>query len=247
MSGIYQNEATASKKDWERDPVEHPDAIRKLAESKYGLGEHEKLTIHLLDKMLVDAEKAGNSSRIKQIGRAKTFVRQARHHKHKKHHKKNHEAIASVLSSFGVPHIVVAGTLGLDDFLARTDKFETHKPVTITYLHNDTPAPNMGSRFGQDIEPTGFYFTEREGDHPLTDGLSSGVEEIKNPLVMHWGSGYGNSDCWKNVLTRVFGLTGAKLSKELMRQGYTHIITIDETRGVSYPSEMVRLAYRKLK
>lgn len=249
MSGIYQNEVTASKKLWERAAVAHPDAIRKLAESKYGLGEKEKLTIHLLDKMLVDAEKAGNTGRIKQIDLAKTFVRQDRHRKHKRHAKKNNEAVASVLAAFGMSHIVVAGADGLDNHLARTDKFETHKPVTINYLHNTTSAPYLGSRFGQDIEPTGFYFTEREGDLPIPEGLTleTGVEEIKNPLVLHWGSGYGKADCWKNVLADVFGCTGAKLSKALMSRGFTHVITIDETRGISHSSEMVRLAYRKLK
>lgn len=248
MSGIYPSEATASKKSWEQAAVAHPDAVRKLAESKYGLGEKEKLTIHLLDRMLVDAEKAGNTNRIKQINLAKTFVRQAR--KHKKHHRKSSAvAVASLLDALGVSHIVVAGADGLDDHLARTDKFETHKPVTINYLHNTTPSPYLGSRFGQDIEPTGFYFTEREGDRPIPEGLTleTGVEEIKNPLVLHWGSGYGKADCWKNVLADVFGCTGAKLSKALMDRGFTHVITIDETRGVSHSSEMVRLAYRKLK
>lgn len=227
MSDIYLDHALASKNSWEGEAVSHPDAVRSLAEEKYGLKKGERLTIALLDDMLQDAEKAGNTKRIRQINLAKTFVRQAR-----KRHKHRHKATATVSSMLAVANVghlvVTAGTAGLDDFLAVTDKFETHKPVTIEYLHNETKAPNFGARFAQDIEPAGFYFVERDTPNiPVPEGWSTGTLEITNPLVLDWGSGsYQSSDSWKQVLYRVYGLTGKALSNKLRTQGFTHIITI---------------------
>lgn len=232
MGIIYASKDEGSSEKWEQGAVEHPGAIRKLAESKYGLKKGHKLTIHLLNKMHADAEKAGNLHRIRQINLAKTFVRQARRHKASA----SSEAVASVLSLAGIPHVAVGGG-ALDDYLAVTDRFQTGKPVTVKYVHNDTAAPKMGSRFGQDIEPSGFYFQEKYEKFNPPEGWSTGTEHIENPLVLDWGTSYSSADSWKRVLADAFGRTGPQLSATLIQQGYTHVITIQDGE----PSEMVRL------
>src|SRR5208337_4156198 len=35
--------------------------------------------------------------------------------------------------------------------------FETGKPVSFRYVHNTDKAPKLGARYGQDIEPAGYY------------------------------------------------------------------------------------------
>jgi hypothetical protein len=230
MSSIYPSATGSAKKSWEGDAVKRPDAIRKLAENDYGLKEGSRLTIALLDDMLADAEKDGNTRRIQQINLAKTFVRQARKHKkRKKSHHKATASVASILATAGEEFLVVASQEGLDDFVARTAKFETHKPVTISYLHNESKAEHFGSRFAQDIEPAGFYMIENDTGRTPPEGWTGGTVLLENPLVLDWGSGsYQASDSWKQVLYRVYGLKGKALSRKLLQQGFTHIVTIDK-------------------
>lgn len=245
MITIYPSTAVASskkskKKDpkWEQGAVEHPGSLRKWAEKSFDLGKGERFTISLLDRMHESAEKDGNTHRIKQINLAKTFVRQGR-----KHHKKAEAAIAtaavvSILASAGRQAIVVAGSDGLDDHLAKNDRFETGKPVSIEYIHNDTSSEYGGSRFGKDEEPSGYYVLERDAGAPVPEGWSAGKMEIKNPLVLEWGSdSEGDTDSWKHVLADVYDATGAELTKKLLDEGYTHIVTLDGDK----PTEIVAL------
>jgi len=250
MITIYPNEVTASGKKskkskdpkWEQGAVKHPGSLRKWAEKDFGLEKGEKFSISLLDRMHVSAEKSGNAHRIKQINLAKTFVRQG-----KKKHAKAEAAVAtaaavSVLASAGTPAIVVAGSEGLDDHLAKNDRFETGKPVTVEYIHNDTSSTYGGSRFGKDVEPSGFYVLERDAGAPVPEGWSAGKMEIKNPLVLDWGSDSdGDTDSWKHVLADVYRATGTELTKKLLAEGYTHIVTLDDGK----PTEIVALGLPK--
>lgn len=250
MITIYPNEVIASGKKskkskdpkWEQSAVKHPGSLRKWAEKDFGLGKDEKLTISLLDRMHAAAEKSGNEHRIKQINLAKTFVRQGKKKRAKAEAAVATAAVVSILANAGTQAIVVAGSDGLDDHLAKNDRFETGKPVTIEYIHNDTSSSYGGSRFGKDVEPAGFYVLERDAGAPVPEGWSAGKMEIKNPLVLDWGSDSdGDTDSWKHILSDVYNATGAELTKKLLDEGYTHIVTLDDGK----PTEIVALGLPK--
>ncbi|UOF79907.1 hypothetical protein [Caudoviricetes sp.] len=99
----------------------------------------------------------------------------------------------------------------------------------VKYFRNTEKAPNKGMKFGQDIEPTGKYMNLADEGQSL-DNLPKTWEvgEIKfnNPLVIELKTtGHGG---WKTDLSnRYGGLTGKKLSKAIVNDGYDGIITYD--------------------
>jgi hypothetical protein len=102
--------------------------------------------------------------------------------------------------------------------------FETGKEVLVYYLHNTEKAPDMGSRFGQDIEPSGKYVINNEygpsaGEPPK--GFVSSVEVLHSPLVLDWKD-------WKKRLSSFYGnKTKKDLSDALIADGFDSIVTID--------------------
>lgn len=103
--------------------------------------------------------------------------------------------------------------------------WQTGVPIGFPYAHNTESSPYMGSTYGQDIEPAGFYMiTGHDPGHPLP-GWEDGDTSFGSPLVLAH-RGYG-PDGWKQRLSDHFdGLAGADLSSALLRDGYDGIVTI---------------------
>jgi hypothetical protein len=121
--------------------------------------------------------------------------------------------------------------------------FETGKPVTFPFIHNTERAPNMGARFGQDVEPAGQYiqYDSRGASHP-DERFAGGTITFRNPLVVPWGEGYQSPDSWKKVLSEKYGgKTGKALSDAIKADGYDGIVTMSK----GHASEMVNLAGQK--
>ena len=127
---------------------------------------------------------------------------------------------------------------------------ESGKPFEFPYLRHNERAPNMGSRFGQDIEPAGRYVTQ----HSLKDTYlqehfpgkyESGTIRFENPLVVDAGGGYEEKTNWKQVLSSRFGgKTGKSLSIAIVKAGYDGIVTVNPSAGTNRPahtSEIVDL------
>ena len=95
-------------------------------------------------------------------------------------------------------------------------------------LKNTEKAPNMGSRYGQDVEPAGFYAIEF---HEYQRGSLSNPNyklfkvNIKNPLVIEVDSDTLIS--WKRDLSEKYKAKGKSLSKKLMSAGYDVIVTFN--------------------
>lgn len=99
--------------------------------------------------------------------------------------------------------------------------FETGKEVLLSYLRNTEKAPDMGSRFGQDIEPAGRYVIVDELGQDAPPGWEKKAQILYNPLVLDWKD-------WKQRLSSFYnGATGKKLSAALMEDGFDSIVTID--------------------
>jgi len=128
---------------------------------------------------------------------------------------------------------------GLKSLTERDRLFETGMPVELDYIRNTQPASDMGSRFGQDIEPAGRYMSHASPSAQPRDGLEIGKTKFSNPLVIAlteddesiWGEIYGDKG-WKRRLSNAYnGLTGLELSKAILADGYDGIVTIDTLNG----------------
>ena len=130
---------------------------------------------------------------------------------------------------------------------AEGTEFETGKPVSFTYLRNTVPAPDMGARFGQDIEPAGRYISHRTTtadlppEHRLATGevvtaWEAGDVAFENPLVIE----HGDTRDWKARLSAAYdGKTGKELSEAIRRDGHDGVVTVNTEKG--FTSEIVDL------
>jgi 8-oxo-dGTP pyrophosphatase MutT (NUDIX family) len=94
--------------------------------------------------------------------------------------------------------------------------------ITFEYLKNTEKAPNLGSRFGQDVEPSGMYIIKKTNDF-IPSGWINGEVTINNPLIISVDE--NNLVKWKNELSNKYNLKGKKLTNKLISLGYDAIIT----------------------
>ena len=112
---------------------------------------------------------------------------------------------------------------------------KTGEPLRIDYAFNTEKSVRVGSRFAQDIEPSGRYIIQDEmGGKFKLPNWKYGEATFKNPLVLkHKTTGHGG---WKTDLSKMFGgKTGKSLTKAVKTKGHDAIVTID---GSNY-SEIV--------
>ena len=104
----------------------------------------------------------------------------------------------------------------------KAESVRTGAPFKFHALRNTEKAPDMGSEFGQDIEPHGRYVTVKyDGAEPVP-GWETFDAELQNPLVIE---GEDTRD-WKRKLADQYGKTGADLTRELQFAGHDGVITI---------------------
>lgn len=124
--------------------------------------------------------------------------------------------------------------------------FKTGTPAEVKFTHRAQKTPDFGSRFGQDIEPSGRYVVHGHHGEPGTINepgghkvvVSHGVVKFHNPLVMEHG-GYGPTG-WKQRLSHMHdGKTGLALSHAVVASGHDGIVTIDG----HHSSEIVDLTH----
>lgn len=100
---------------------------------------------------------------------------------------------------------------------------------TLTLLRNTVGGEYMGSRFGQDVEPVGYYAIQKENtmmDH--IDSYETSEFHIQKPIVIDISN--DKRIQWKHDLSEMFGGSIRKrLSNKLKRLGYDSIITTDSS------------------
>ncbi len=151
------------------------------------------------------------------------------------------------------PEAITEGK-GLAETKERGKEFKTGKPVTFEFIRNTEKAPDMGSRFQQDIEPAGRFMqtkpsTFKEG----IPNLVSGEITFESPLVIEFNTGTEKTafdeNNWKARLSESFdNKTGIELSKAIRGAGFDGIVTIGQhgetteivdLTGIKPPAEAV--------
>jgi hypothetical protein len=110
-----------------------------------------------------------------------------------------------------------------DITVKKKDEVQTGKPLKIRYNKNPQKAPDMGAEFGQDVEASGDYVTQKVSDF-TPEGFETGVVESKNPLVIDIADDTQIS--YKNELSQRYeGKVGEELSEAIRQDGYDAIVT----------------------
>ena len=136
--------------------------------------------------------------------------------------------------------VTEVGPTGVTDKVSQFHGKERGESVTFNFTRNTKPAPDMGGRFGQDVEPAGRYLMEASGAVLSAEipGQERGELTLRNPLYIDFGSGYGEPGNWKQVLSDRWGVSGAELSKRLVDAGHDGIVVVEPN---GYTSEIVDL------
>jgi hypothetical protein len=105
----------------------------------------------------------------------------------------------------------------------------TNESVNITeskvidIMKNTESAQNYGSRFGQDVEPSGTYVLHRDTDHVL-DGWKIGKAVLENPLFVNIT--LDSQIEYKRDLANKYKAKGKVLTNKLMKLGHDSLITV---------------------
>ena len=132
------------------------------------------------------------------------------------------------------------------------ETIETGRDILLPLTHNiqSTPRPSCPSqdRYGQLIEPMGLFTNlGHNGINGQTDGHMTVVHMTRSmrPLIIQAVARDGMNACksWKQDLSdRYGGKTGLDLTRAVMLDGYTAIITVDAQYE---PGEIVLLNMSK--
>jgi len=124
----------------------------------------------------------------------------------------------------------------------KSSQFFDKKPgesVTFRFIRNIERAPDMGSRFGQDVEPAGRYMQEASPVNIETPGWEMGEITFNNPLYVQFGGSYESEANWKRVLSKRYSATGKSLSRKIIDSGYDGIVVVEPG---GHTSEIVDLS-----
>ena len=108
----------------------------------------------------------------------------------------------------------------------RGDRIATNIPIELQYNRNPQSAPNMGSLFGQDVEPTGTYVTQKVSDF-TPGGFETGTVRIQNPLVIDITDDT-QIEYKRKLSEENEGKKGVELSNALKQKGFDAIVTKNE-------------------
>jgi len=113
-------------------------------------------------------------------------------------------------------------------------------------LKNTEKAPQLGARYGQDVEPSGFYcliYNEKFQKHLLNlPNYELYSFNIKNPLIVDITK---DTIQWKKDLALEYSAKGKALTKKLLQKGYDIIIAYDSKYKET--GEIIVLDTKKLK
>jgi hypothetical protein len=126
-------------------------------------------------------------------------------------------------------------SLGLASLTEHGILFQTGVPVTFQFFRGTRPAPDMGSKYQQDIEPAGRYMIHNPTPGDLAPGYETGMVSFGSPLVIWLNDGDGeriyDRHSWKARLATHYGAAGADLSRAILDDGYDGVVTVSLYNG----------------
>lgn len=131
-----------------------------------------------------------------------------------------------------------------DDGASKPEKIHPHDTFKgkLTLLKNTKKAPNMGAKYGQDVEPSGFFCIQKETDHlDEHPDYKTFTMDFKNPLIIDVTE---DVIAWKKEMSDKYKAKGKALTKKLQAEGYDAIITTDKH---GYTGEIIVFDSSKLK
>ena len=90
-------------------------------------------------------------------------------------------------------------------------------------MHNKDKSPYMGSTYGQDVEPAGYYSIEFRDFNVLPNNYEKIEYTYSKPLIINVDD--DSLISWKYNLSNEYKATGKDLTKKLLNKGYDIIIT----------------------
>lgn len=104
--------------------------------------------------------------------------------------------------------------------------------MKMAYMKNKEKSGNFGSRYGQNIEPSGEYMTmddlyESRPEKYMLPNYEYGFVTFEKPLIIDFIDTTDKG--WKRTLSNMYdGKTGKRLSNAIMKNGYDGIITVSD-------------------
>lgn len=101
--------------------------------------------------------------------------------------------------------------------------------MKIAYMKNKEKSGYFGSRYGQNIEPSGEYMImddlyEERPDKYMLANYEYGFITFRKPLILDFIDTTDKG--WKKTLSTMYdGKTGKKLSSAILKDGYDGIVT----------------------
>lgn len=104
--------------------------------------------------------------------------------------------------------------------------------MKMAYMKNKEKSGNFGSRYGQNIEPSGEYMImddlyESRPENYMLPNYEYGFITFQRPLIIDFIDTTDKG--WKRTLSNMYdGKTGKRLSNAIMKNGYDGIITVSD-------------------
>jgi hypothetical protein len=111
----------------------------------------------------------------------------------------------------------------IEDVSKEISEGSDSEPLVLDIMKNPEPAPNMGSRYGQDVEPHGTYVLQREPGNN-SEGWLIGKAVLDNPLMVNITD--DTLVQYKRDLVTQYKAKGKRLTNKLMQKGHDALITV---------------------
>jgi hypothetical protein len=120
------------------------------------------------------------------------------------------------------------------------------QPITLRLIHNKEKAPYLGKRFGQDVEPAGYYAIEKPST--FTGATNYDVVEFQSKKPLYIPVTSDTLVSWKYELSKKYKSKKKELTNKLMSEGYDAIITKyaegDTGEIIILDTDRIKIAYK---
>jgi hypothetical protein len=116
------------------------------------------------------------------------------------------------------------------------------KGKVLNIIHNNQKSPYLGERYGQDVEPSGYYCIQEESNF-VPNGWEQKSIILNNPLIIDNSKDLTE---WKRTLYKRHNAKNKALSSKLQSDGFDGIITLAKSgKYIGYTGEIIVFDIKK--